>query len=101
MHLTNISLMIFVSDGLLNIFYINPIFQYSIIPVLKVLFRQLLKDEMKDENDHTDGYGAVRNIKGRPVKIADIEIQKIHHLPHSDPVNQISQRPANDKRKPG
>ena len=44
---------------------------------------------MKDENDHTDGYGAVRNIKGGPVQIADIKIQKVNHMPPENTVYKI------------
>ena len=45
---------------------------------------------MKHKNSDTDGNRAVRDIKSRPVIIADVKIQKINNLSESDSVDQIS-----------
>ena len=30
------------------------------------------------------------NVKGRPVVVSDVKIQKIHHLPEPKPVNEVA-----------
>ena len=54
---------------------------------------------MKQENPDADGDGTVRNVKGRPVKVPDVEIEEIGHLSESDPIDQIADGSAEDHGK--
>ena len=40
--------------------------------------RQFFKEKMKHKNSDADGNRAVRDIKSRPVIMADIKIQKVN-----------------------
>lgn len=48
--------------------------------------------EQKESNPDTDG--RISHIKRRPVIGADIKIEKVHHRSETQPVDQVSHRPA-------
>jgi hypothetical protein len=62
--------------------------------MLKYLFRHFLENYMKQKNCHTDGDGAVRHIKSRPVQITDIKVKKINNLAETDSVYEVTHRTA-------
>ena len=45
---------------------------------------------MIQEDEHTNGYGAIGDIKGRPMKASDIKVQKINDLSYSESIDQIA-----------
>ena len=56
---------------------------------------------MKYENKNADGNRTVGDVKGRPVKIAEVNVKKVHNISKSDPVNQISDGTAENQGKTG
>jgi hypothetical protein len=62
-------------------------------------FGHLLEQQMKQKNTDADGDGTVRNVKGRPVKVPDVEIEEIGHLSESDSIDQVADGSAEDHGK--
>ena len=54
---------------------------------------------MIQEYHHSDGYSAIRNIKGRPMIISDVNIQEINDFTHSNPIDKIADGAAENQRQ--
>ena len=55
---------------------------------------------MVAENNYAHRYGAVGDVKGWPMIVANVNIQKINHNAQSDPIYQISDGAAEYQGKP-
>ena len=56
---------------------------------------------VQDEQCRADRDRAVGEIERGPVVAEGVEIEEIHHVPERDPVPEVAERPAEDKRQAG
>lgn len=59
---------------------------------------RLFKHEVDDQKDHADRDRGIRDVECRPVVAVDIDIQKVDHLPETQPVDEIADRAAENRR---
>ncbi len=65
------------------------------------LVRHFFKQQMKYKNKNTYGNRTVGNIKGRPVKIAKVNVKKVHDISKPESVNQVSDGSSKNQSKTG
>ena len=54
---------------------------------------------MEQENDHTNGDGAVRHVECGPVQIANVDIQEVHHFSKTQAVDEIADGSPENQRQ--
>jgi hypothetical protein len=63
------------------------------------LKRQLFENNVQEENDHPHGHPGVGNVKGRPMRLSHIKIEKINHLVKAQAIDHIAYRAAENQRQ--
>ena len=56
---------------------------------------------MKYENNNAYSNRTVGDVKGRPVEIAEVNVNKVDNISKSDPVNQIPDGTSENQGKTG
>ena len=56
-----------------------------------------LKNKIQGHPEGPDGDGRICNVKSGPVILSRMEVQEIDDLSHTNPVDQIADRPAEDQ----
>src|SRR4030042_2436186 len=61
--------------------------------------RELFGNHPDDEQYQADGYCGISAVKGRPVVVVPMEVDKVNDLSPSDSVYEVSYGPAKDQGK--
>src|SRR5271168_5225252 len=59
-----------------------------------------LEQPVENEQGDAERERRIRQVEGRPMIAADMDIEKVEHRAKTDAVDHVAQRPADDEAKP-
>src|SRR5579871_4707954 len=59
-----------------------------------------LEQSVENEQHDAQRQGRIRKIEGRPMIVADMDVEKVEHGAEADAVDHVAERPADDEAKP-